>query len=190
MKRITGLCLSLVFLVQVPSIAFSVDESTVEFTQAEKQYDKGNYSEAEKWYQKAALKYQGMSNISAYIQNRFAECAEYQHRPDEAVKIYRKIQTDYPDTSFGERAQDKIARTYYCSGNYSKAGPEFEKVANNMTIEEDGKDKKSKNDRTHDAQKRTFTKYDYNLVIGYAILCHRNAGNYLKVTSLGLKIKK
>jgi TolA-binding protein len=117
-------------LLCLPFQAFAFDETTREFSQAEKQFQAGNYLMAERNYRESLDKYKDIKRLSAYIHNRIGECLQYQGKTEDAVTIFRKIQTDYPESPLAAEAQEKITRAYYSKGNFAKAAPEFEKLGN------------------------------------------------------------
>ena len=107
----------LLFLI---SPAFAFDESTQEFTTAEKKFEAKKYAEAEPLYRQAYLKYKNMGRLAAYIQVKIGECCQYQHKTEDAVLVYRNVQTAYPASPLSGQMQEKIARAYYETNNTTK----------------------------------------------------------------------
>lgn len=136
MSGIQRVCSTLVLVLFLPLSSIADQKSTLEFEQAEKTYEAGNFIESEKWYRQAMPKYQHMGLLAAYIENQIAFCLRYQGKVEEAVAAYKKVRNEYPESPLVGEAQENIARTYYEAGDYAKAAPEFERLAQELEVEE------------------------------------------------------
>ena len=171
-------------LLLIPLQAYSLEETTQEFTQAEQKFEAGDYANAEQWYRKAAEKYQTMSNLAAYIQSRIGECLQYQGSTEEAAQAYRTVQNDYPDSPLTAQMQEKIARVYYEAGEYAKAAPEFEKVSEQIAENDNSKVR-----ATSVGESDVNAADNRNQALGYAAYCYGKAGKKVKAAIVKMKLK-
>lgn len=148
------------------------DESTLEFSRAEKEFSTGNFADAEKDYTLALVKYSGMKNFAAYIQTRIGECLECQKKTETAVQAYRNVQANYPASPMAEQSQERIAKAYYNVGDYEKAGPEFEKLLETQ--------KSSKISSASIGSPGFVNREKQNQTAGYAVYSYLKSGNILK----------
>ena len=188
MKRIMviPICVLLASLLAMAGLAFALDESTREFTQAEKKFETKKYAEAEPLYRQAYLKYKNMGRLAAYIQVKIGECCQYQHKTEDAVLVYRNVQTVYPASPLAGQMQEKIARAYYETKQYDKAAPEFEKLSEQATATT------TSTGMVNAAAVQSSSKSDKdkkNEALGYAAYCYKRSGNTAKAVAVGMKIK-
>lgn len=67
----------------------------------------GNFDEAISHYERVIVDYpECPARLDALLSK--ARCLEFLNRYDDAAKVYRVIETDYPDTDFAEEAKRKI----------------------------------------------------------------------------------
>ncbi len=169
----------LMFLVP---FSFAFDESTAEFSQAEKHFEAGQYAQAESEYRQALDKYKTMGDLAAYIKVRLGECCQYQKKTEAAISLYREVQTNHASSPLAGQMQEKIARAYYNSGNYEKAAPEFEKMA----VQNEAKIQSA---TTAGLKAATATQERANENLGYSAFCYKKAGHEIKAASIGMRIK-
>lgn len=174
MKKILLIALGLLIL--TPS--FALKDTTQEYAQAERYFDNGDYAMAERYYQQALVKYKTIDKLAAYIQNQLAFCLRYQKKTEKAVAAYRELQSDYPNSSLIQEAQEHIARTYYEAGDYAKAAPEFEKMAG-----------QAENSRVGAAVASSENNEKAKAAYGYAAMCYMKSGKIVKANSMKTRLK-
>ena len=136
MTVIQRICFAIILAVFLPLTSFVKQSNVREFQQAEAAFQKYDFMIAERNYQLALIKFPDMGNLTAYIKNQLAYCKRYQGQIEESVAAYEKVRKEHPDSPQAGNVQENIARTYYEAGNYAKAGPAFEKLAQDLETEE------------------------------------------------------
>lgn len=156
------LVFSIILLPLLPVSVSAQKDPAIHFRQAEQAFEKYDFAQAEQLYRQTLMEYPAMGNFTAYLNSQIAFCLRYQKKTEEAVQAYRALKEQYPESPAAEDAQENIARTYYEAGNYEKAGPEFEKMGDELEAKEDSDqvkvasvNKSGKSKDIIDSQKKT-----------------------------------
>lgn len=120
-----------------------------------------------------------MGNFTAYLNSQIAFCLRYQKKTEEAVQAYRALKEQYPESPAAEDAQENIARTYYEAGNYEKAGPEFELLAENLFNEVE-RTNQAVGAITVPLENQKILYKNRQAALGYAAYCFDKSGHKVK----------
>jgi tetratricopeptide (TPR) repeat protein len=181
MIKKTFLVFGLLFLM---SNAFAFDDSTVEFARAEKQFEARQYVQAEASYRQALEKYKNMGDLAAYIKNRIGDCCQYEGKTEDAVQMYRNLQSENSASPLAVQEQEKIARAYYQAKKYDKAALEFEKLSEQVETQQ-------KSQVSASAVNNSI-KYYANMkeeALGYSAFCYNKIGERNKAVAATMKMK-
>jgi hypothetical protein len=179
--------LVIVLALNLAANLFAKDKNAAEFYQAEKEFTAYNFAQAESGYRNSLAAYQNVTPMASYIENQIAKCLRYQKKTEAAAEQYRRVKKNYTGTTYADEAQEAIARTYYEARDYEKAGPEFEKVGDEVVAKE------KQNNVKADAEGKkvqTSEKAEMkNQVFSYAAYNYYKSGKFKEANNAKRKIK-